>query len=420
MRWLGRGFARVAVLALLLVALAMASIITRSEGSGRAVIVEVSTTVDGGAVSLVKTAIARTGPNSVMVLKLNTYGGYVAAADAIINGIKASGIRCISWVPPGGKAVSAGSLIALACREVYMSPGSVIGASQPSPKDEKTVNYVRGRFRALAEEVFRGNETLVSVAERFVTENLVLTYEEAVKLGFAKPVSDVRGLLKALNVSGYELVTPGPWEYFLSLISAPVISSAMLWIGILLIVVEVLQTGFQGYVVPGVILMVLALYGMYVIPVSVLALTVLISGLALIAVEMYQPGFGVFGISGVALTAIGMYMLFTSEPYVVLTSAHYAVLGGLAAFGGLVGFIAYEAGKVRRIKRAPLKRRLVGMVGVAKTEVSSKGPGVVYVAGEDWTAYPANDEVVKPGEEVEVVRVEGLKLYVRRFKRARS
>jgi len=386
--------------------------IAQPEGSGSAVLIKLTTTVDGGAVSLIERGISELRPGELLIIEINTYGGYLAAADKIVE-LLGKVSNCVAWVTPGGKAVSAGSLIALACGNVFMGPNSVIGAARPTPADEKVVNYVRGRFRAVAERAYSSNETLINIAERFVTENLVLTASEASKLGIAKYVSSFDELLNELGVNVRESVIPGPWEYLISLISTPLISSLMFWVGFMLIFIEVLTTGFQGYVIPGVLLILLALYGMYLIPVSVIALAVLISGLVLIVVEIYQPGFGVFGISGIALSALGAYLILASEPYAVLTSIHYAVISGLLVFLGFVSFIAYEALKVRKVRRRGYREKLIGSVGRAKTDIHKDRPGVVYVLNEEWTAFSI-DEPIRAGEEVVVVDVKGLKLYVKK------
>lgn len=189
--------------------------------SRNGVLVSLSTNIDGGAISLIEKGVnSAKNNNAVLILEINTYGGYLAAADKIVELIKKERIECYSWIPPGTKAVSAGSLIALACEKIYMGPGSVIGAAKPIPStDEKVLNYVAGRFRSLAEEMFRGNETLANIAEKFVRENLVLTDKEAYELGFAEKASNLEDLIEKLNIEIIEVIKPGLWERILSVLS---------------------------------------------------------------------------------------------------------------------------------------------------------------------------------------------------------
>ncbi|MEM4813986.1 MAG: hypothetical protein QXW24_07275, partial [Ignisphaera sp.] len=82
--------------------------------------------------------------------------------------------------------VSAASMVALACRGIFMGSGSVIGDAIPQPSDKKTVEYVAARFRSLAQRLFGNNATLVMVAESMVREGKTLTADEAISIGFAR------------------------------------------------------------------------------------------------------------------------------------------------------------------------------------------------------------------------------------------
>ncbi len=57
------------------------------------------------------------------------------------------------------------------------------------------------------------------------------------------------------------------------------------------------------------------------------------------------------------------------------------------------------------------KEELVGMTAEVKIALEPKG--TVFVQGEQWTAISEKDQI-KPGEEVVITKVEGLKLYVTR------
>ncbi|RLG89516.1 MAG: hypothetical protein DRO15_00140 [Thermoprotei archaeon] len=386
-----------------------------SESERKGVLVSLSTNIDGGAVSLIEKGInSAKNRNAVLILEINTYGGYLAAADKIIELIKSERIECYSWIPPGSKAISAGSLIALACKEIYMGPGSVIGAAKPIPStDEKVINYVAGRFKSLAEEMFKGNKTLTDIAEKFVRENLVLTDKEAYEIGFARKATNLDELTEKLDIEIVDEINPGLWERILSVISDPYISNIMLFLGVFLIVLEVLITGFQGYVVAGILLIILSLYGMAVVPANMLAAALLVGGAVLLIAELYTPGFGVFGISGFILVGVGAYLLFTSEPYMVFGALQITTIALLVIGVGFMIFIGYKASKTIRMKKPKIEERIVGQEGVAKTDIEPTKPGVAYVAGEDWTALSI-DEKIRAGEKVIVVEMKGLVLKEKR------
>ena len=403
-------------LALLLIALSLAAprgSAAPSQGGG-AVVIELRMDIDGGALELVKRGVSEARRlNATIVLSIDSYGGYLGAADSIVRELLGYGKGCVAWIPRGGKAVSAASMVALACRSIYMGAGSSIGAAQPVPATEKSVSYVASRFRALAQLHFRGNGTLVRIAEEFVTRNRVLTAEEAWALGFAKRGDTLGDVLAAEGLVEVSRVSPSPWEKLLSLISSPIVAPAMLGVGVMLIVAEILITGFQGYGVAGAVLIALALYGMTLVPPDLLATILIVAGLVLIAVEMHTPGFGAFGFSGLALTAIGLGLSLYQEPYPTITPPHAVLLGLLGFFAGLMLLVFYKAAKIMR-RRYPARpeEKVLGQVGRVKTRVCPGEPGVVYVAGEDWTAFSATNSCVEPGTQVRVVKAEGLKLCV--------
>lgn len=376
------------------------------------VLIDFNIDVDGGALQLWE-RILRTYGNRMLILKINSYGGYLSVADRIVSDIIEKNMLCYTWIPPGGRAVSAAAMIALSCRGIFMGSGSVIGDAIPIPTEPKVVEYVASRFRALAERLFKGNESLVEIAEAMVRTGKTLTAEKAIAIGFALRAENVNDLENMLNVKIMETINPSTWDRFVSLISLPIVTNILLIAGMLLIVTEILTTGFQGYGVAGALLIGIALYGMNIIPPNLFALILMLVGLALIVIEMYTPGFGVFGLSGIAVLAIGLgYQLYLTPPQ-MLTEPVYAFLGGMVMLTLILGFVAFKAIQSNRRKRISLEQQLLTSIGIAKTDIYRSVPGVVYVLGEDWTAYSV-DNVIPAGSKVKIIRIEGLKLYVKK------
>ena len=63
---------------------------------------------------------------------------------------------------------------------------------------------------------------------------------------------------------------------------------------------------------------------------------------------------------------------------------------------------------------------LIGEIGDCQTTVKKYYPGTVKVGGLVWTAEveQTNDEVIEPGELVEIIRVTGNKIIVKKYKEA--
>jgi membrane-bound serine protease (ClpP class) len=375
------------------------------------VLVEVEDIVDGGTVSLVRRAAEKVPPGGLLVLYIDSYGGYLASADSIAELIVSRGFECAVYVPPGGKAVSAAALISIACGRIYMAPSSVIGAARPYPDDPKTVNYVASRFRSLASRVFK-NETTVDTVVRFVTDALSLTDREAEELGIARRVSSLDEVLEDLKAPRpAEVLSKDIWDRILSAISDPLVYSIALAIGVFLIVAEVLVTGFQGYVVAGVLLLATALYGMSLIPPDILVLTLMTSGAVLVLVELLNPGIQGFGIAGTLLLALGTYMTLRGRPVPVGEPVVLGLVTALGMLGAFLGFVIYKAAQTAKIKKPKLRDILLGAEGIAKTDIKPSTPGVVHVLGEDWSAYSLSGEI-PAGSKVLVKEVRGLFLYV--------
>lgn len=375
-----------------------------------AVIIDLNMNIDGGAISFWE-RVHRTYRDKVLILKINSYGGYISAADKIVSDIFEENISCYTWIPPGGYGVSAAAMIALACKGIFMGSGAVIGDAIPVPRDQKTVEYVASRFRALAEKMFGYNKDLISIAESMVRDGKTLSADEAISIGFAMRAESPSDLENILDIRVIEVAGPGFWDKLMSILSLPIITEMILVIGSILIIIEILTTGFQGYAIAGALLILLALYGISIISPDLFALTIMLIGIILIAIELYTPGFGVFGLSGIALLSIGIgYQLYLT-PLNLLTETVYVVFIGLIALSFIIGFITYKAMQTTRKRRKSLEHQLMSSIGVAKTDIHETTPGVVYILGEDWTAYSVKG-IIPAGSRIKVVHVDGLKLYV--------
>ncbi len=398
-----------------LVALALLLAALVAQAYSGTIVVELTGTVDGGMVSLVERSLRTLQPGELLVLRIDSYGGYLSSADRIAELLVNSQVDCAAYVPPGCKAVSAAAMIALACGRIYMGPGSVIGAAKPQPEDPKVVNYVASRFRALARRAFN-NETIEDIVTRFVTEALTLTDSEAETYGLARRAGSLEEVLRDLGAPRPRAyVSKDYWEQLISVVSDPLVYSIALSVGFFLILAEIFTTGFQGYAIAGALLIAIALYGMSLIPPNLLVIALLLSGVVLILVEVTNPGFQGFGIAGLMLLAIGLYSGLRDRPVPVSEPSVIVALAGLASLGAIFGVVVAKASQAIRMRKPSTREKLVGAVGIAKTDVSPTTPGVVYVLGEDWTAYSVGD-TIRAGSKVVVKDVKGLILLVEETK----
>jgi len=119
----------------------------------------------------------------LIIISLDTLGGYVDSTASIISLLSGSEIPVVIFVEPF-EAISGGTYVLMAGHVAVMKSGSQIGSCQPvtvtgEPITEtKYVNYLTGLMRSHT-WLHSRNET---AAELFVTENLNLHAEEALRL----------------------------------------------------------------------------------------------------------------------------------------------------------------------------------------------------------------------------------------------
>jgi membrane-bound serine protease (ClpP class) len=144
---------------------------------------------------------------SALVLDVNTYGGRLDSAEEITSALNRATIPTYTFI--NSNAGSAGSLIALATKHIYMAPVSAIGAAAPilaTGQDlpetirEKTVSYWSALIRASAVrnghnpdigEAFMSKDKEVKIGDRVVHPKgslLTLSAQEATEQINGKPL----------------------------------------------------------------------------------------------------------------------------------------------------------------------------------------------------------------------------------------
>jgi len=146
-------------------------------------------------------SVANYRRSRLVIVSLDTPGGYVSNVERMLSIIDESEIPVVVFVEPL-RAVSGGTYILMAAHVAAMKPGSVIGSCQPVSvtgeliTESKYVNYLAGLMRSHA-WLHSRNET---AAQLFVTENLNLNAEQAIRFNVIDLIADnVEDLLSKLN-----------------------------------------------------------------------------------------------------------------------------------------------------------------------------------------------------------------------------
>ena len=386
---------------------------------------------------------AATAGAKAVYLDIDTPGGRVDAAERIADAVGASPVPVYAFVNP--RAYSAGALIALSAKAIYMRPGAVLGAATPVDgqgvrASEKMVSAMRGEFRALAEA--RGLDP--RVAEAMVDERieipgldkagelLTLSTNEALRVGFAAAaVPDQAALLTALDLPGARVVSIDPnWaELLVRFLTNPLVSPLLLSLGLLGLVFEI-KTGAFG--LGGFVSLVsLGLFfgSSYLVGLAGWEEIILLGvGMVALAVEVFVlPGFGAAGVIGlVSLAAAVMLAMIGTSPsaadvtqavvvlgasLVITAAVAYAWIRHLPNSGRFAGlFLRGGAHQADGYIAATPRADLVGQDGVAVTDLRPAGTAQI---GPERVDVVTEGEYVPQGRAVRVVRSEGYRHVVR-------
>ena len=374
-----------------------------------------------------------------IVLELDTPGGLDQSMREIIKTILETPLPFIVYVyPPGARAASAGAIITVSADIAAMAPSTNIGSASPvqitgKDVDETMKKKIMNDMVAFVKSIAKEKHRNVKIIEKMVTEAINLPADEAVKKHVVDLIAvDLYDLLnkidgKKIKKNAYEItlktkdepvefVKKGFREQFLSIFSNPTLAYLLLIIGFYGIFFELYN---PGSVIPGTIgaiSLLLALYALSAISVNWLGVLLIALGIVFFALELITPTFGALAISGVIALLIGSITLIEPEsPYgdIPLQVIIPVVFFSAAFFLG----VAYLGLKAQRRKKMGGAEGMVGEIGIAKTDINEKG-GKVFVLGEIWDAY--SDTPIEAGEEVKVIKVEGLKLKVTKYHKRRE
>jgi len=378
------------------------------------------------------------------VLDIDTPGGRIDAAWEIIDAVRDAGVQVVAYV--NRRALSAGAMIALSADELYMRPGSTIGAATPVVGDgqrasEKMVSAMRSEFRALAEE--RGFDP--AIAEAMVDENvavegiseagrlLTLTTVEAVDLGVAgAEVEDWADLVASLGLSDAPVheVSPNWAERIVRLLTNPLLAPLLLSLGFMGLIIEIRTPTFGLAGAVGLVCLAAFFGARFLVNLAGLEeLLLLGAGVGLIGLEVFViPGFGVAGLAGgvAVLTALTLSML-GSYPTV---SEVISALGIIAVSLLVIGVLAFAVLRHLPFSRAmsgvlldrattqeagylsaPDRADLEGRIGKALTDL--RPSGTVAIDGERIDVVTEGPWVEK-GDMVVVLRAESYRHVVRK------
>ena len=303
-----------------------------------------------------------------IIFEINTFGGRLDAAFDIVDTIMAiRGPKTIAFVKK--KAISAGSLIALACSKLYMMESTTIGDCAPIVQNgdgtpqivgEKIQSPLRAKFRNLAQKngypellssafvtpeleilelqtkLDKGKDTerdttmVIEAAKYSVLskeeknfwgapkilvkegELLTMTDKEAFDLGFSQGTFNSREDFEtALAIQSKSEIETTVGEDIANAIAA--ISGILLILGFGALYIEFKTPGFGIFGIAGIILIGIVFLGQFAPQLDgMMPAVLLIAGIALFLVEIFvMPGTFLFGLGGIVCMIIALALSFS-------------------------------------------------------------------------------------------------------------
>lgn len=195
----------------------------------------------------------------------------------------------------------------------------------------------------------------------------------------------------------------------LDLITNPNVAFLLITLGAYGLIYEVMNPGVFLPGVVGAICLLLGLYAMNVLPVNYAGLGLMVLGIAMMAGEAVAAGFGVLGIGGAISFAVGATMLIDS------TDPNFGIdlwLIGAVTLLSIALFSIILALAVKVHKQAVTTGVEELKQATAEVLSWSQGQGEVRVTGEVWKAVSPPGFIIKEGDKVKVLEIEGLLLTV--------
>lgn len=370
-----------------------------------------------------------------LIIELDTPGGLLESTKQITKSFFAANVPIVLYVSPqGSSATSAGVFITYAAHIAAMAPSTTIGAAHPvniqgaadtsSVMNDKVTNYAVSTIRAAAERYGRNAEW----AEQAVRESVSITENEALQLNVVNFISpSVDSLLKQidgqkLKVASGERVLKTKnaridyqemnFRYrILDKISNPNIAYLLFLLGLGGLFFELSNPGavFPGVI--GALSLILAFFAFQILPVNYSGLLLILLAVVLFIMEVKITSYGLLTIGGVIAMFLGSLMLIEHPPDIfkpVISISLGTIISAVILTAAFFLFAFALAIRTHFKKVTTGSEGLIGELGVAQTKVSSEGK--VKVHGEIWNA--ECDDVIKKGEKIRVVSVDGLKLKI--------
>ncbi|MHB8510610.1 MAG: NfeD family protein [Actinomycetota bacterium] len=396
-------------------------------------VVEVSGLIDTTMANYIGAEIkaANESSSELLVMSISSPGGLNVSTDSLVNLMNASNVPIAVYVgPQRARAAGTAAILVAAANIAAIGPSAQLGPANPTnlavdPKSDRgkllgqrvsllldQLQRTRGRQAG----IFADKAIPASVALREGQVDMtVVSVAELLERSNGRSVTTANGdhvLRLDKNLVEIRFHKPGPWPRLLHTLVIPSLVYVLLVTGVLLVVFEIFQPGFGVAGVTGMLLLVGAIYGLFVLPVALWALAVFVLACLLLSVDVALDGIGPPTYLGLIGFVIGSAKMFAGPAPELEVRWWLALLGVIIAFIFFVPVMTI----VKRARKAPQRTAdpaLVGLPGQVRSILNPEG--YVWVADALWRARSVDEDRIRVGEDVTVTGVDGALLTVRRL-----
>ncbi len=368
-----------------------------------------------------------------VIIEMDTPGGLLKSMRTIVDKILASKVPVITYVSPrGARAASAGTFILLSSHISAMAEGTNIGTASPidfvgNKASEKITNDSIAYIKNLARMKGKNQKW----AEDAIKKNISSSEVEALKENVIDVIAkDIDELLKKIHNKQIEIenkklniktdsyvikkLEPSTKHKFLHYLTDPNISYILFIIGIYGVIYELAHPGAFLPGVAGAISLVLAFIGFDSIPINAAGMILIVLAIIFFIAEAMTPTFGAWTIGGIISLTLGSLFLFPSRKFGQDWAPSYLIIVLMIILTVIIiGIVLVAIIKAQRKKRVIGKETLIGLKGIAVTDIFESG--VANIGGEEWQAY--SEEQIKARDIVEVIEVIGMRLKVKKIEK---
>jgi membrane-bound serine protease (ClpP class) len=385
----------------------------------------------------------------LVVIRMDTPGGLDRAMRDIIKAMLASPVPIAVYVAPSGaRAASAGTYILYASHIAAMAPATNLGAATPvamgmplpgretrpavpasgaGPAHEDTMRakhvndaaafirglaQLRGRDQAWADQAVREAVSLPAsdALARKVIDVIAADMPDLLRKLDGRVITMHEGASVKLATRDATVVTvETDWRgRLLAVISDPNVALMLLMVGVYGLLFEFMSPGFMLPGVVGGICLLMAMWGLQMLPVNYAGLALVLLGISFFVAEAFVPSHGALGVGGVAAFAFGAVLLIDSEVPGLRVAPSVIAAISVLSLAGVIGIAAMAA----KAHGRPVVSGAATLLGASGDVVECDGnQGWAEIAGERWRVKAA--QPLHRGQRVTVAARDGLALQVR-------